>query len=236
MIISVHQPNFLPWLGYFHKIARSDQFVLLDDVQFTKGSVANRSFILNKDGVAIYLTVPVRTSKKMSQHYNETEIFEESKWSSKVINTIRHNYNKSPFFETIFPPIENIISQKHPVLSVLNIKLLQFVLDYLDIRTTLILSSDLGVITEDKNQRLIDICRKLGATIYLSGAGAKAYNDESAFRNQNIRLLYTKFSLDKQYQAHDENGKSVQLNVLHFLMMYSPETVRELIYCKDVTY
>jgi WbqC-like protein family len=236
MIAAVHQPNFLPWLGYFHKIVRSDKFVLLDDVQYVKGTVANRAYILRKDGKAVYLTVPVKLSKGFDQLYNEIEIDYAQKWPQKGLNLIKDSYQKSPNYGVIFPNFSVILRKKHYSLSELNVELIKYIADYLSIRTPLILSSAINSPLGTKSDRNLNICLHYGAEKYLSGSGAKKYNDDASFKKNNVELLYTSFHTDEAYQANDETGNPVNLSILHFMFMYPVDTVKELIYDSKAVY
>ena len=234
MIIAVHQPNFLPWLGYFHKISRSDRFVLIDDVQYVKGSVANRAFILRKDGKAVYITVPVKLSKGSYQNYNEIEIDYTARWPGRALNLIKDSYIKSPHFQAIFPSIEDIFKKRLPVLSDLNTELIRFALDYLEIKTPLTISSSIKIPLGSKSDRNLNLCLYYKADKYISGTGAKKYNDEDSFREKKVELIYTRFNLDDEYTAPDEQGKMVNLGILHFLFEFPKEKINELIYCPSI--
>jgi hypothetical protein len=234
MIVSIHQPNYIPWAGYFHKIVRSDIFVVLDDVQFTKGSVANRNVIKGTDGKELLLTVPVMLSKGAFQNYNEIAIDYKTKWNSKQYNSIRSNYGKAPYFKALAPELEAILMTEYQTLSALNMAIIRWVMRVLDIKTKVVYSSavkeDVGV----KNDRIIHLCQHFGATAYLSGNGARKYNDEEAYKAAAIRLLYTQFSMEPYPQLF---GPYVpNLTILDMLFNLSPAEVMERITCPQVIY
>ena len=236
MIAAIHQPNFLPWLGYFHKIVRSDKFVLIDDVQYVKGTVANRAYILRKDNKAVYLTVPVKLSKGFDQLYNEIEIDYSQKWPQKGVNLIKDSYIKSPNFSTIFPELSGIFSKKHNSLAELNVELIRFVMEYLKIDTPIVLSSAVKEQLGIKSDRNLNLCIHLGANSYLSGSGAKKYNDEQSFEDSNIKLIYTAYHVDESLKVNDESGNPVNLSILHFLFTSPANSVKELIYDAQAVY
>lgn len=233
-VVGIHQPNFLPWLGYFHKMIRSDVFVLLNDVQYSKNSVGNRSYIRRKDGVASYLTAPVKLSKKAFQNYNEIEIDYGPRWPHKGLNMVKDAYQKAPFFKTIYPPISEIILKHHPHLASLNIELIRFVMQYLGINTPIVLSENISIHDAHKSDLVLEISKHLGATIYLSGTGARAYNDEHKFNENHIRVVYTQYQIEEEYKARDEKNEWVNLSVLHFLFHYDVNTILELINRKSI--
>lgn len=143
MIVSIHQPNFLPWAGYFHKIANSDIFVLIDNVQFVKGHIINRNKIKNDKGQAIWLTVPVKLSKGSTQKINEIEIDYSHKWQQKHVNLLRAYYYRSKYFKNYINDIREIIFTRFENLAALNITLIKYICEILDINTTIFISSEL---------------------------------------------------------------------------------------------
>ncbi len=233
-IVGIHQPNFLPWLGYFHKMVRSDVFVLLDDVQYSKNSVGNRSFLRRKDGQASYLTAPVKLSKKAFQNYNEIELDYGPRWPHKGLNMVKDAYQKAPYFQQLYPAISEIILQHHPHLASLNIALINFVIQYLNIQTKIVMSHTINVDDAQKSDLVLEINKQLKASIYLSGTGAKKYNDEQSFRENNIEVAYTQFTIADEYKARDEKNELVNLSILHFLFNYDVEKIRELVFCNTV--
>jgi hypothetical protein len=210
MIIAIHQPNFIPWLGYFYKIAKADTFVILDDVQYTKNSFINRNKIKTPNG-SMWLTVPVITSEKFGQKINEVEIKDPIKTSNKILNTVKANYSRSEYFKLFFPEFESIINKYHISLSILNSELIQWVCKILDINTRILYSSKLPANHNEGTFRLVDICKLTGATIYLSGFGGNKYQDENIFRENKISLNISDFNhpVYKQLWGNFESNLSV---------------------------
>jgi WbqC-like protein family len=195
MIVAIHQPNYIPWLGYFAKIFDSDVFVLLDDVQYSKKSVGAKNYILSKDEKKIPLSVSVKMSNGAFQNYNQLQIDYSTNWHIKHINKIKDAYCKAKFFNQYFEQFNNILKKKHQHLSELNIELILWLLTLLECETQIEISSKLHLPSiEDKNQRNIQICKHFGANTYLSGQGAKKYNVEQDFIEANIKLKYQQFT------------------------------------------
>lgn len=192
-IVAIHQPNYLPWLGYFHKMSQADLFVLLDDVQFPKGSYANRVQIKNRLNHKVWLTVPVRSSKGGEQKYNEIEIAYDQKWQARHMNLLRDAYQKAPFFTRYFDDLMDLLKARYSNLAALNITLIQYLKQQLGIQTPLKVASELGQDLGVKSVRNLRICRLLEGDTYLSGQGARAYNDEALFASHSIRLVYQQF-------------------------------------------
>src|SRR5690606_1743212 len=143
MKVAIHQPNFLPWLGFFNKIKDADVFVILDTVQYVKGTFANRNQIKNKKGEPQYITVPVKISKGWNQNYNQIEIDYATRWYTKHLNLFKDSYYKSPFFHETYSFIEPIYLKKHIILSELNIDIIYSIIYKLEISTEIQIASNI---------------------------------------------------------------------------------------------
>ncbi len=192
MIVAIHQPNFLPWLGYFYKMLKSDKFVLLDDVQFTKNSYINRTKIKTQNGDQ-WLTIPVQMSGNFGKNINDVKIYEPELSTKKILKTIKMNYSRTKYFNLYYPKIVEKLEIDNEYLSNINIKLIRLIKEELNIETHLILSSDINGIEGNSTRRLISICKKLNCDNYLSGFGGANYQDSELFRKSRITLLTTDF-------------------------------------------
>ena len=193
--VSIHQPQFIPWVHYFTKIRYSDIFIILDDVDYHKGGLQNRNQVILQ-GQKYILTVPVK--KGESKQINEIKICYQNSWQKKMLRTIVQLYKKENHFEELFIEFSKIINSSPVYMCDLNKKLLLWALDHLKISTKVIMSSDLKV-GDNSTQKLINLCHSVKGTTYLSGQGGKAYLDEHKFENQNIKLEYVDFSSDHFY-------------------------------------
>lgn len=191
MIVSVHQPQYLPWLGYFDKIYKSDLFVFLDNVQYKKREFQNRNKLRTKDG-SMWLTVPVITKGKYTQKISEVEIENESDWRAQHLKSLEFNYSGTEYFDEYIDFFRKTYSREWAKLIELNVHIINYLLETLEIKTPVKFESSLDIITES-TQRIIDICKRLGADTYLSGAGGKDYMDESLFEKEKIKLMYQNF-------------------------------------------
>lgn len=203
MIVAIHQPNFAPWLGYFDKIASCNKFVLLDHVQVPKQSVANRNFIKGKNGQKVLLTVPLKKNTT-SFTYHTTSLDYASNWPQKHLNKIYDAYYQAPFFTENIAALEVILKQEYISLSMLNEALLKFFLSILDIKTQLLKSSEMDTLQVFKSELNLSICKQLNASNYLSGSGAKKYNDEKLYLSNNINLVYQNYTPIQYQQLHGE--------------------------------
>ena len=189
-VVAIHQPNYMPWLGYFDKIAKSDIFVMIDHVQFVKGHIVNRNKIKNNKGEPVWLTVPVKISKGSTQKINEIEIDYSHDWQHKHINRLKAFYGKAQHFEDYFEDLKEILKTKYQNLAELNIGLIRYFCDQLRIETPLFVASELEQDFGRKNEMNVNICKYFGADVYLSGSGAKKYNDEPSFISRSLCWLF----------------------------------------------
>lgn len=192
LILSAHQPAYLPWLGYFDKIARADVFVYLDTVQFEKNSFINRNQIKTPQG-ALWLTIPVKTKGHMSGSLRATEIDDSQAWRVKHLKSIEMNYRKSPRFEECFPKIQALLNIPESNLADYCFYQLQFWLGELAIDTRIVRSSDLQI-TSSKSDLVFDLCQHFEAQRYLSGALGRDYLVEEDFTKADISIEYQNFN------------------------------------------
>lgn len=189
MILAVHQPNYIPWIGYFHKIKSCDLFVILDNVQHSKGSVTTRNKIKTTDG-ELLLTVPVTNKGCM---INELLIDNSCNWASKHWKTLYRNYCKADGWNYLKDDIELIYSERWDYAIDLNIELIKLMMIKLNIKTPIILASSIKQDFGFKSIRILNMCKYFNAEIYLSGNGAHDYNNEEEFEKEGIRLVYQQF-------------------------------------------
>ncbi|MFH1777511.1 MAG: WbqC family protein [Candidatus Omnitrophota bacterium] len=200
MILSVHQPQYLPWLGYFDKILNSDGFVFLDTVQYKHREYQNRNKIRTKDGW-IWLTVPVITKGCGRQKISEVCIDNCINWQKKHWQSLKSCYGHTPFFKQYCGFFENIYSVKWEKLITLNVHITKFIIQEFGIKTQVHFESELGIAAA-KTERIIEICRKLKADTYLSGIGGKDYLEEEKLEQAGIELRYQDFVHPVYPQQH----------------------------------
>lgn len=191
MRVAIHQPQYLPWLGYFDKMDQVDSFVLLDDVQFKKNEWQNRNRIKTAAGWQ-WLTVPVLHHS--SQRISDVKINPTVSWARKHIQAVVSNYASAPFFDLHRPFFEDVYAREWDSLLELNLLTISYLVEALAIRTKLVLASSLplpaGVEATD---RLVAICKALEADTYLSGAGGKGYLELTRFDEAGIRVHFQAF-------------------------------------------
>jgi hypothetical protein len=196
ILVAIHQPNFLPWLGYFDKIRRSRIFIVLDDVQFEKGGAGTWSnrVQLRIAGGAHWITVPIVRAYHGTRSYAEMQIDESSSWREKLMRTIAMNYRRAPHFEDVFPVVGELIRNQSSRLLDYNLEAIRAIASRLGLdQTNIVLSSSLQV-KRRSTERLVDLVQAAGGDAYLAGGGAGGYQDDRLFAASGIRLVYQEFA------------------------------------------
>lgn len=194
-LVTAHQANYLPYLGFFQKILVSDLFVLVDDTQFVKRGAfgwIHRNKILSPNG-PIWLTVPVKTHDAYFQTIAETECADNASWRRKHLKSVQVAYRKSPFFDEFYPGIEKLYSSDYRFLFDYSKDFIFWVLEVLNIRIPVQISSDLKL--EGKgSEYVLDLAQKTNATHYLSGMHGKDYLELDRFKSENMGLVFQDFT------------------------------------------
>ena len=196
MIVTVHQPHFLPWLGYLHRMAQADLFILLDHVQFERRNYQNRTMI-RLGGEARWLTVPVE-QRSQKERIDEKRIDNSLHgtprwWSPGHFQTIRQAYRDARFIDEYAPALRRIFETRRERLVELNAALLELLRDAFRIRTKLVRSSELNV-EGAKSELILNLCRAVGADTLLAGlGGSRHYLDKATFERAGVRILYQDF-------------------------------------------
>jgi hypothetical protein len=191
--VAIHQPNYIPWPGYFHKMSRCDVFVYLDSVQYPRGrSFAPRNRIKTPSG-ASFLTIPVGVPSGSEGKASYLEVrFADDRWQGKHLKTVEQSYGRAPYFEEVFALYRRELESGATFVD-LTIGLIEAFTGYLGIETRRVRLSETLESFGGKTQLVVDICRALGATVYLSGTGARDYNDEALLDEHGIELRYDDF-------------------------------------------
>jgi hypothetical protein len=190
MIVAVHQPQYLPWLGYFDKIDKADIFVLLDTVQFKKNEWQNRNRIKTAQGWQ-WLTVPV--TYKYPQLINEVMINNRVNWQHKHRQALLSNYKKAPYYDDIEDKLRDILSSSWKYISELNIEALKRLVAVLGIDTEIYVASELGAFPEDPDERLVAITKHFDAGMYLAGIGGKGYMNLDTYKKSGVEVIFQDF-------------------------------------------
>lgn len=203
-IVVIHQPDFLSYIGFFHRLLYADLYVVLDDVQFVKGtsrSWMNRDKIKTPNGEK-WLTVNV---KKASRHTNINQILlnDTINWKKQNLNLLKENYKNTKYFNEIFPYLEKLYKSNCTNLSDFNMNSIYMLLKLFNIKIDIEYSSNLNTI-KTKSERLVEILTQVNATQYLSGVGAKDYHIDKPFDDANIEILWQDFKHPNYPQLYGE--------------------------------
>ena len=198
----VLQPGYLPWLGFFDQMRRSDIFVFYDDVQFDKNGWRNRNRIKSPSGPH-WLTVPVRVSS-LSQRIYETEIDTRQPWARKHLGTIKQFYAKAPYLKRYLPELEELLmGRTWERLIELDVAVIELLCAWLNIKREMARASELGIEGE-RSERLLNICLAVGAQRYLSGNAAQSYLNLELFARHGIEVLWQDYEHPVYPQQHGE--------------------------------
>lgn len=219
MIVTIQQPEHLPWLGFFHKMAHGDLFVLLDNVQYEKNNYQNRNRIRTGSSVDgwNWLTVPVLSKASSQQKIRDVQINNgDRRWRERIRRSIEHNYSRAPFFDHYAEILGDVYRNPEcGSLVDLNLNLIDFLAAELGVERPMIRASELNV-SGSRSELLLSICRELGATDYLSGPGGRNYLDESIFQNAGIVVEYHEFHHPEYKQVYEPFVSNMSLIDLLF--------------------
>ncbi len=199
MIAVGHQPQYIPYIGIFNKIAKSDVFVFCDNLQFTKRTWQNRTLIKGNDGKEVLLSIPVITKNKNFQKISEVRIAGDH-WKHKHLKSIELNYKNTEGFNSIFSVLEKHLVQKSSFLIDVTIPIMIDLILELGINTKIKYGSRLGI-QGGKTDLLIDICKKTKCDEYISGEGAKDYFEQSIFGREGLTHKFNNFVHPTYYQG-----------------------------------
>lgn len=190
--VVIHQPDFIPYLGFFHRFLSADLYVVLDDVQFVYGSRAwtHRDKIKTPKGTQ-WLTVSVKKPPRDTA-INQVELSDEVDWRTDHIRLLEANYRGAPFFEQIMPSLRTLYAEPAKMLADFNLRSIRMLMSLLDVETPMVLSSTLSP-QGAKNDLLVDLLKKIGADRYLAGVGSRDYMDESLFGAAGIEVVWQDF-------------------------------------------
>ena len=195
--VAIVQSNYIPWKGYFDIIASVDEFIVLDEVQFTKNDWRNRNKVKTSNGLK-WLTIPVK-HERLSQSISSIQTIDGS-WASKHWKSLVHSYSRSPYFGTFAKVIEGAYKEAAELrsLSAINLLFIKLICRILEITTVIRPCTDY-VLQDDRVARLVSLCEQASANSYLSGPAAREYIDENAFAMSNIAIAWADYTNYPEY-------------------------------------
>jgi len=219
-VVAIHQPQYLPWLGYFDKLDRCDVFCLLDTVQYKKNEFQNRNRIKTAEGWQ-WLTVPV--TYRFPQRIEEVGVNQTVDWQRKHLQALKTNYSKAPFFENYYASFEEFYQQSYELLTEVNVACIRFLMDLLGLKRKVVLASSLQVETDDPTLRLVKICQVLHGNAYLSGKDGANYMDPDTFHKHQLELVFQDFNHPEYPQCYGPFEPN--LSVVDLLFNCGPEAL-----------
>ena len=195
MRVAIHQPHYFPWIGYFDKMAKADRFVILDQVQFEKGSQMIRNRVIDTNGEPKFLTISGETGNFLEKEYRELATKNTREWTDKQLNSIKNYYRKSRGFKEMLPIMEEFLSRDYPTICEWTCASMTLVRQLLDIQTPLLMQSEIEYDHAFRKSDLVyAICNALGADTYFSGRGASVeYLDWEKFEQNGINIVFQDF-------------------------------------------
>jgi hypothetical protein len=213
MIVAVHQPEYLPWPGFFSKMKLVDRFVLLDNVQFEKNYVQNRNILENRS-VPSWYTLPIHNLRSQAL-ISEIEINKFNHTFESQINKFQYNYSNSQ--QLLSETLRTLLDSNVNLLEI-NSKLIEIARKYLEISTETKIASHLRLYSKDPTQRIIEIVKSVGGDAYLSGPSGASYLNESVFQKNNIKIYKFKYEIPQEIEI---SGK-FQYSMFHWMLKEHP--------------
>jgi WbqC-like protein family len=199
-IVAIHQPNYLPSCRFFHKMKSCDVFVLLDSVLYSKNSYINRNSLKDAHG-SVWLTVPVKRRNLLSTQIRDVKIDSSTKWARRHWKSITTLYSRSRFFDSFRAEFESVYEREWEHLCELNLALISMISRLFSIEKQLVRSSEL-MVSGSRSSLIIEICKKIGADVYLSGTSGRTYLDQRAFEASGINLQYQDYQPESYPQLY----------------------------------
>jgi len=225
-VVGMHQPNMMPWIGYFYKIFQSDIFILVDDIQFIKsGSSYTNSVTFNERGKTVKLTVPIKRIKGKTQNINE--LFPvDNDWKRRYTKRIELAYARCDYYKQERDFIFELINNPTDNHSIYNINFIKEITKRLNIETELKISSDMNIIgIKNATDRIIKLAKAVNATQYISGRGGDKYQDHELYKNNGIELIYSNF-IDFEYKQYRTDHFIKGLSIIDAIFNIGFENLR----------
>jgi len=228
MVLAIHQPNYFPWLGYLDKMAKADKYIILDEVQLIERSPILRNQFIQTNGEVCLLGLQVQKKGYREKKIKEIELLNIKQMQEKHKRFFELNYGKTKGFSEIWPLLKKIFEKEYTYLIDIDIDTMLLLRELYNINTRLILQSDLDYDkTAKKNNLMLNLSKIVGASIYLSGQGAKAYMDDISFSDQAIKVIYQHFE-HPVYKQRNISKFVSGLSSVDMLMQLGIEDARKI--------
>ncbi|MFC1630187.1 WbqC family protein [Patescibacteria group bacterium] len=230
MILTAHQPEYLSWIGFFDRIYQADIFVVLDDVQYQKGGFINRNKIKTSQGWQ-WLTVPVK-EREGRKKINEVAINNQADWAKSHWKAMSCNYSNATHFKEHADFFKGVFDKEWEMIAELDVFLLENIMNLLGIKKRIERSSLMNV-TGEATERLVNMCKELGATTYLSGPGGREYMEMEKFKEANINVIFQDFVHPTYPQLFKEKDFIPYLSIVDILFNCGSESLKTILSSKN---
>ena len=203
MILTAHQPSYLPWLGFFSKMVKSDIFVYLDTVSYSKGGWSSRNKIRTHEGW-MWLTIPILTGGKSNQIFTEVKIDNTQQWARKHWKSISTNYSRAPYFSLYENFFRDVYGNEWKYLSELDEHITKFLIESLGIKIKFVKASISLQLEGHKSSLVLDMCMKMKADVFIFGGEGKNYAKVEDFENAGIKVIFQEYTHPVYPQIHGE--------------------------------
>ncbi|MBA3397760.1 MAG: WbqC family protein [Deltaproteobacteria bacterium] len=227
MILAAHQPHYLPWLGYLDKMAKADTFVVMDDLQYESQNFQNRQRLKLNDGPH-WFTVPLvrgsQADRICDKRIDNTGLGGRHHWQQRTWRTLETHYGRAPHFARYAPTLHELFTRRWDSLLELDLHVLSIARDWLGVTTRLVRASELGL-TGFKTDRILDMCQKVGAKIYLSGGGGStSYLQAEQLAGAGVSVMWQRFEHPTYPQRYPDVGFVSHLAFLDLVLNCGPDS------------
>lgn len=228
LVVTIHQPEHLPWLGFFNKMSMADVYVILDDVQYKKNNYQNRNRIMGTNGPQ-WLSVPVVNKGRMDTTILDIRTDDQTNpvWRKKYLNTIMLSYKKKPFFDEHYTFIEDVLNKPYHTIYEINVEIIFHYAELLDIHPKFIRSSEMKT-KGKKSDLVLSICKSLNAGTYISGEAGREYMHLEDFNNAGIKVVFQEYD-HPTYDQHTKLDFAPYMSTMDLLMNVPIEEARGLV-------
>ncbi len=223
MIITIHQPNYFPYPGFFHKLSLADTFVVMDDIQYQYDYTNRNKIVANNTEGWTRIIVPTKKQHKFFA-INNVEINNELPWRETNWRQIYESYKDSKFFNLYQEYLESLYKKEWTHLFAINLEIIKKTMEWLDIKIKIVLESQLDV-SGNATERLVNVCKTIGADTYVSGIGGKTYLDERLFAENKIKLVYQNYT-PIVYSQQLSKSFIPNLSILDLLANVGPNSMK----------
>lgn len=236
MITTIHQPEHLPWIGFFQKMSMAETYIILDNVQYRKGYYQNRNRIMGTNG-SQWINVPVQSKGCLNTTLQDILIDDKTNrnWRKKYLNTIYCSYRKCPYFDKYYRYLEELMDKSYTNLCNLNIDIIMYFADVLDIHPNFIRASDLSA-EGHKSDLILSLCKTVGADVYISGTSGRDYMKLDDYRDAGIKIVFQEMK-HPVYIQHNNQGFEPYMSVLDLLFNVEQKDAQRIVkesgYCVD---